>query len=253
MSPALRPPCRTRSLLSPVSSRPPRGRSGRLRWRDGEGAPSSWSHRHAVAPHCARAPRRLDSTAGGGVGARRGAMGRGTRHCRGDACAFERAARGLLGRAWGGQPAGDRRPRARTPLGGTSPMASFLVAARTRATGGRPASVGPGAPVLRTPTLDPTTRTPGRDGSARSPPARVRGKPSRRPCGRRGGFVSSRVASPFGGGRVDASQRLHLEREAERESRSEASRTGATPVLPPVREREAERDELPFGAIDARL
>jgi len=50
-----------------------------------------------------------------------------------------------------------------------------------------------------------------------------------------------------------SSQRLHLEREAERESRSEAFRTGATPVLPPVREREAERDELPFGAINARL
>jgi len=50
-----------------------------------------------------------------------------------------------------------------------------------------------------------------------------------------------------------ASQRLHLEREAEWESRSEAVRTGETPVLPPVRKREADREQLPFGAIDARL
>ena len=59
-------------------------------------------------------------------------------------------------------------------------MASLLVAARMRATGGRAESVGPGAPVLRTPRLDPTTHTPGRDGSARSPSAKVRGRPSRR-------------------------------------------------------------------------
>jgi len=50
-----------------------------------------------------------------------------------------------------------------------------------------------------------------------------------------------------------SSQRLHLEREAERESRSEAVRTRATPVLPPVRERKAEREKFPFGAFDARL
>ena len=37
-------------------------------------------------------------------------------------------------------------------------------------------------------------------------------------------------------------RRLHLEQEAERGSRSEAVRTGATPVLPPVRERKEKRD-----------
>jgi len=50
-----------------------------------------------------------------------------------------------------------------------------------------------------------------------------------------------------------ASQRLHLERGAEQGTRSEAARTGATPVLPPVRERKEEREKLPFWTTDARL
>jgi len=49
------------------------------------------------------------------------------------------------------------------------------------------------------------------------------------------------------------SQGLRLEREAKRGSRSETVRTGATPLLPLVREREAEREKLQFGAIDAKL
>ena len=69
----------------------------------------------------------------------------------------------------------------------------------------------------------------------------------------------SHILFRCGGGSMDrmgplrASQRLHLEREVERGSRSEAVRTAATPVLPPVRKRKQEREKLPFGTIDARL
>ena len=45
------------------------------------------------------------------------------------------------------------------------------------------------------------------------------------------------------------SQRLHQEREAKWESRSEAARIGATVVLPG----KAEREEVLSGAVDARL
>jgi len=66
-----------------------------------------------------------------------------------------------------------------------------------------------------------------------------------RPCSSRAPPHHARERHPGVACRVPieahASQRLHLEREAEMESRLEAVRTGATPVLPPVREREADR------------
>ncbi|OSX74580.1 hypothetical protein BU14_0283s0012 [Porphyra umbilicalis] len=130
------------------------------------------------------------STAGGGVGARRKAMSRGAMMAKG---------------VGGGGAARWRSP----PPGRAPPLAEHCpfplgVAARVRATGGRPASVGPGSPVSRTPTPNPTTHPLGRDGSARFAPAQAHGRPSRRPCGRRGGCVPSRLAWPLGCDRVGA-------------------------------------------------